>query len=153
MNIVTAFRSPAAFTPGWKLAKERPNEFGYRDVPIERGRAADVAERLPQDLKEKLAGVNIRSIDPLELAQLSLMLHREGYLSCDAWGELGVLQVDYHGPVDPLTLTQDALKSIRGVDDTMYRLAIRGYEAAIEAVQGIEALIDHLNGRVIDVYA
>jgi hypothetical protein len=153
MLTTTAYRSPAEFSAGWRLSHLRNNEFGYRDAPIERGEVAETAMALPEDLKDRLRKVDIRRIDPVELSELAGMLHHEGYISHDAWSQLGEFQIDYKVPVDPLAETQEALRSIRGVDDRMYALCISLYEAAIDAVTGIEELIDYLNGRIVDVYA
>ena len=153
MDISIAYRTPTMYSPGWRLERERHNEFGYRDTPIERGHVVDAAMELPEDLKDRLRKVDIHSIDPVELSELAGMLHREGYISHDAWSQLGEFQIDYELPVDPLAMTRDALSSIRGVDDVMYALCIDLYEAAIDAAVGIEDLIDHLNGRIVDLYA
>jgi hypothetical protein len=153
MEVTAAHRSPAEFSAGWRLQRQRDNEYGYRDTPVERGNVAEAAMSLPEDMKDRLRTVNVRCIDPVELSELAGMLHREGYLSHDAWSQLGEFQIDYKRPVDPLLETQEALRSIRGVDDRMYALCISVYEAAIDAVTGIEALVDYLNGRIVDVYA
>jgi hypothetical protein len=153
MEMTTAYRAPAQFSAGWRLQRQRDNEFGYRNTPIERGDAVETSMTLPDELKDRLRTVNIRCIDPVELSELAGDLHRSGYLSHDAWEQLGEFQIDYKGPVDPLVETQDALRSIRGVDDRMYALCISLYEAAIDAVTGIEELVDYLNGRIVDVYA
>jgi hypothetical protein len=122
-------------------------------MPIERGKAAETAMALSDNMKDRLRNVDIRSIDPVELSELAGDLHRQGYISHAAWSQLGEFQIDYKRPIDPLAETQEALTSIRGVDDRMYALCISLYEAAIDAVTGIEDLIDYLNGRIVDVYA
>ena len=151
--MTSAMRSPTEFSPGWHLQKQRDNEYGYRDVPIEKGRIEDVAKTLPENVKKMLMNVNIRSIDPVELSQLTFALHREGYLSHDAWAQLGEFQIDYTGLIDPLAETRDALRTIRGVDDVMYALCMSLYETAIDAIVGIEELIDYLNKPLLDVHA
>ncbi len=95
----------------------------------------------------------MRSIDPQERSRLALDLHHGGYLSHDAWEELGEFQVDHTGLIDPLAETQNSLKSIRGIDDVKYAMAIRMHETTIDAILGIEELVSYLNGHIVDVYA
>lgn len=144
---------PKSSSDVWQIQHHRRRECGFNDVSIKNGDVADVARDLPDAVRERLRTVDIRSIDPFELSQLAGMLHREGYLSHDAAMQLGFFQLDFKGPIDPLAETKDALKSLRDNDATRYPLCVEFYEAAIDAVEGLEALIDYLNGRVVDVYA
>ncbi|MET4675380.1 MULTISPECIES: hypothetical protein [unclassified Luteibacter] len=95
----------------------------------------------------------MRSINPLELSRLSGMLHHEGYLSHDAWSQLGEFQLDYKTPINPAALAKEALRTIRGVDDAKYALAIRQYDAGIDAAQGLTELTDYLRNHLVDLYA
>ena len=124
-----------------------------RDTPIKSGSVAEIALTMDESTKEKLRSVNIRSIDPFELSNLALVLHHEGYLAHEALLQLGIYQIDYAGLIDPLKVTQDALESVRGIDDIKYAYGMRFYETAIDAVLGIERLANYLNGRNVDVYA
>jgi len=137
----------------WQLQNRRRPECGYQDVPIRNGEAADVARMLPDGLRERLRTTDIRSIDPLELSDLASMLHREGYLSHDASMQLGFFQLDVTGVFDPLAKTKDALESLREIGASRYPLCVEFYEAAIDAMEGLEALIDCLNGKTVNVYA
>jgi len=149
-SVLKAF--PQSGNP-WQLQTRRASHCVLRDMAITSGSVAEIALTLSDTTKERLRHVNIRSIDPLELSQLTLMLHHEGYLAHEACSELGHYQVDYTGLIDPLRQAWSGLESIRGVDDVKYALAIRHYETAIDAVLGIERLTGYLNGRVVDVYA
>jgi len=153
MRTNSAVRTPAKFSAGWRLERVRSNEFGYQDIPIEGGVAADVARTLPVALKRQLAAVNMRSINPVELSRLSGRLHHMGYLSHDAWSQLGEFQIDYRSPIDPTALTKEALRTLRGVDDAKYALAIRQYEAGIAAAQSLTELTDYLRNHLVDLHA
>jgi hypothetical protein len=75
MEMTTAYRAPAQFSAGWRLQRQRDNEFGYRNTPIERGDAVETSMTLPDELKDRLRTVNIRCIDPVELSELAGDLH------------------------------------------------------------------------------
>lgn len=137
----------------WQLQQRHRNECFHNDRPNKNGDVNDIARTLPEGTKERLRIVNIRSIDPVELSQLAAMLHREDYLSHEASAQLGFFQLDFKGRFDPLAEAQEALQALRGRSESKYALCIDFYEAAIDAVEGLEALIDHLNGRTIDAYA
>lgn len=145
--------TPIQSSNPWQLQTRRTGHCALRDEPIRGGSVAEIARTLSETTKEKLRSVNIRSIAPLELSNLTIMLHHEGYLAHDACSQVGYYQLDYNGPIDPLKVTQDGLDSTRGVDDTKFALAIRLYETTIDAILGIERLTDYLNGRGVDVYA
>ena len=117
------------------------------------GSASEIALTLNETTKEKLRSVNIRSIDPVDLSQLALRLHHEGYLAHEALLQLGFYQLDYAGLIDPLEIGQSALEAIRSVNDATDALGVRLYESAIDAVIGIEQLSNYLNDRRVDVYA
>lgn len=123
-----------------------------RDMPMKSGSVAEIALTLNETTKEKLRSVNIRSIDPVDLSELALTLHHEGYLAHESLLQLGFYQLDYTGLIDPLKISQGALESIRGVDDAKYALGMRFYETAIDAIVGIEQLSNYLNDRSVDVY-
>jgi hypothetical protein len=125
----------------------------HKDIPNKEGNVADVASTLPTAIKDRLRGINIRSIDPFELGQLVAELHREDLLSHDASMELGIFQIDFKRPIDPLAETRDALEYLRSRTDAKYARCIGFYEEAIDALEGLEALIDYLNGPTVDVYA
>ncbi|WP_125902993.1 hypothetical protein [Luteibacter rhizovicinus] len=137
----------------WQVQHRRRPECVYKDVPIRNGEIRDVARTLPDGLKERLRTTDIRSIDPLELSDLANMLHSEGYLSHDATMQLGFFQLDVKGVFDPLAKTKDAFESLRAIGASRYPLCVELYEAAIDAIEGLEALIDCLNGKTVDVYA
>lgn len=153
MDVTHISGASVQYANPWKLQDQRNNHCLYHNAPHRNGNMGDIASSLSEDMKEKLREVDIRSIDPAELSNLTWELHRDGYLSHDAWSQLGEFQLDYTGLVDPLEETRDALKTIRGKDDVKYSLCIRNYETAIDAVEGLEKLINYLNGRMIDVYA
>jgi hypothetical protein len=153
METTRALGFPAPTSNVWQLQHHRRQECSYKNVPIKNGDVADVARKLPDAVKEGLRTVDLRSIDPVDLAQLAGMLHREGYLSHDAAMQLLYFQLDFKGPMDPLSECRDALESLRESGATRYPLAVELYEAAIDALEGLEALVDCLNGRAVDVYA
>jgi hypothetical protein len=137
----------------WQLQQRRTDYCALREKPIKSGNVAELAQTLAEDTKASLRRVNMRSIDPKELGRLALELHHGGYLSHDAWEELGEFQVDHPSLIDPLAETQDALKSVRGIDDVKYTMAIQMHETTIDAILGIEELVNYLNGHIVDVYA
>jgi hypothetical protein len=137
----------------WQLQQRHRNDCFHKDRPNKNGDVADIARSLPEDLKERLRTLNIRSIDPVELSHLAATLHREDYLSHEASAQLGFFQLDFKGLFDPLAETRAALQSLCGKNERKYALCIDFYKAAIDAMEGLEALVDHLNGRTIDTYA
>jgi hypothetical protein len=153
MHTTAAYGTSTQSSNVWQLQQRHRNECFHKDRPNKSGDVADIARSLPEEIKEQLRTVNIRSIDPVELSRLAAMLHREDYLSHEASAQLGFFQLDFKGPIDPLVETREALQSLDGKNESRYALCIDFYKAAIDAVEGLEALIDHLNGRTIDAYA
>ncbi|HEY4291766.1 hypothetical protein [Luteibacter sp.] len=153
MQVATAARSPEAFTAGWRLQRERPNDYGYRDTPIERGSPAEAAESLPEELRKRLLNVDLHSIDSDQLGELTATLYWEGYISQDAFIKFAIFRFDHPGPVDLLAWTDVSRTKIRSGEYAEYPVAIQLYEAAIDAADGVRGVIEYLNGQLIDIEA
>lgn len=152
MQQTISTRSPGIFTAGWRLERDRPSEYGYRDSPIERCRPAEAARGLPDNLRNQLLDLDMSAVDPGRLDKLAANLYWEGYISKDAFMQIGLLSFDHRGgPVDVLALMRNSLGYVRNARDADYRVAVRMYEAAIEAVEGMRDLSAYLKGQVIDV--
>lgn len=153
MDMTGAHSSPVPSTDVWQLQSNRRHDCVHRDAPSKNGELTDIASTLPEEIINKLRDVNIRSIDPLELGQLAGMLHREGYISHDAWEQLCEFQLDFKGPFDPLAKSMATLEWLCGKGRADYALSIKSYTEAVDAMQGVEALIDYLSGQVLEAYA
>ncbi|NII55941.1 hypothetical protein [Luteibacter sp. SG786] len=149
----TIARSPSASTPGWRLQKERPNAFGYRDNPIERGRPSEVEKDLPDQIRGRLRNTDIHAIESRQLHDLAANLFWEGYISEDAFVELAIYAYDHAGTLDLSTWLDRARTTIKDPGFAQYRCAIRIYEATIDAVEGLSGLVDYLSGRLLDAQA
>lgn len=150
MQITTAARWPGAFTPGWHLQHDRPNDYGYRAIPIERGRPADVAEELSDDIQGRLLDIDVTSIESTQLAELAGTLYWDGYISRDAFEELAIYSFDHKGVLNLSSWIESSRVKLRRPDFAEYTVAIRAYEATIDAVEGIGGLVDYLKGRLVD---
>ena len=141
------------FTAGWHLQRNRQNEYGYRDSPIELGNPAEAAKDLPDGLRKQLLDLNLSAVDPARLDELAANLYWEGFISKDAFIQIGLFSFDHREPVDVLTLMHDSLHYVRNAHDADYRVAARMYEAAIDALEGMRGLRNYLKGKLIDVEA
>jgi len=81
------------------------------------------------------------------------MLYWEGYISEYALASFALYRLDHPGPIDLVEWAGQVRAKIEREDFAGYRVAIRMYEAAIDAAEGIARLIDFLNGRLVDVEA
>jgi len=153
MEFTIGMRTPGRFTAGERLAHERSNAFGYRDHPIEKGNPSNVTEDLPEYIQDQLINMNLRSVDSEQLRDLAANLFWEGYISKSAFAKFAIYHMDHPGPLDLTVWIEQAHVKINSGMLAEYPVAVRGYEAGIDAAEGIRKLVDHLNGRLVDVQA
>ncbi|NID16260.1 hypothetical protein [Luteibacter yeojuensis] len=153
MEFTIGMRTPGAFTAGKCLERERSNEFGFRDHPIEKGNPSDVAEDLPEYLQDRLTSLDLRSIDSAQLRDLAANLLWEGYISESAFAKFAIYHMDHPGPLDLTAWIDQAQKKIDNGMLAKYPVAIREYEAGIDAAEGIRKMVDYLSGQSVDVQA
>ena len=153
MEYAIGMRSPGILTAGGQLGKERSNEYGFRDNPIENGRPDQVADDLPESIRNRLLNLDLNSISPEDLRYLAGTLYWEGYISADAGGELGLYHLDHPGPMNLANWIDEATATLNSGDLAEYPLAIRSYQAGIDAARGIWQLVEYLKGRLLDVQA
>ena len=150
MEFFSGMRAPGTFTAGKRLERERPNEFGYRDHPIEKGKPAEAAADLPDNIRRQLISVDLRSVDSEQLRGLAGNLLREGYISESAFAMFSIHHLDHPGPVDLTAWIEQSHAMIDSGALSEYPVAIQGYKAGIDAAEGIRDLIAYLNGRLVD---
>ncbi len=153
MEYTIGMRAPRSFTLGERLAKERPNQFGYQDQPVEKGDPSRVAEDMPKDIQDSLLRLDLHSIDSRDLSELANELMWEGYISQRAALKFSLYQLDHPGKLDLTQWIDAARADIKKGTFHGYPVALQGQEAGIDAAEGILKLVDYLNGRLVDVHA
>lgn len=153
MEYTIGMRAPRSFTAGERLARERPNPYGYRDQPIEKGDPSGVAADMPKDLRERLSRLDLRSIDSGDFRDLVGELMLEGYVSDSAAMKFSIYDLDHHGKLDLTQWIDAARADIKKGMFNGYPVALQGQEAGIDAAEGILKLVDYLSGRLVDVHA
>ncbi|WP_448102897.1 hypothetical protein [Luteibacter jiangsuensis] len=153
MEFAIGVRSPGLMSAGKRLETERPNKFGYRDNPIERGNPEAVARDLPENIRGRLLSLDLRTTTSEELHDLSCTLYWEGYISADAFGEFAIYSLDHPGSFNISSWIDQTTAKLDSGLLAEYPLAIRTYQAGIDAAKGLWQLVEHLNGRLLDVQA
>jgi len=146
-------RSLGALSVDCYVGRDHRNGPSYVNQRIARDDPAETARNISEDVRKQVLALDLKAVDLQQLDELAANLYWEGFISEDAFAEIGLLGLDHHGPVDVLALMRKSLDFVRNARDADYSVAIRMYEATIAAVEGMQTLSEYLKGHSIDVEA